>query len=270
MRTAVVALSLVLLTGCRASPNIERVTADSRIELQRELSKNYAEKDATVQKVSLVMIVPPKYEGEATIAYDYSTFTVPLAVTSDGLVTIVTANDQKLRAGFQTVLQHDLARLEGKYSDYILSRVMFARMPASLQAAKAEFAKRLNVVAPIESDEHFYFGAGNAQHEGGMNEAAWVIDKATGKGAALIMKYSSDDHNLSEADQQAQHVGDVAHSIFTQDATEAAALASHNSFQLYGATLDDLPPPLAAWGEEHGMNKFNVGSSDVPDYQAPQ
>jgi hypothetical protein len=71
---------LILLTGCRASPNIERVTDDTNTQLQHELTKDYSEKNATVQKVSLVQTTAPKYEGEATIAFDNSTFTVPLAV----------------------------------------------------------------------------------------------------------------------------------------------------------------------------------------------
>jgi hypothetical protein len=268
MRTAAVALSLILLTGCRASPNIERVTADSKTQLQHELTKNYAEKNATVQKVSLVLTTAPKYEGEATIAFDNSTFTVPLAVTSDGLTTLVTTDDQKLASGFELILQRDLANLEGKYSDYILNPAMFDRMPASL--AKADFVARLSVVALIKSDDHYYFGSGCAQHECGMNETAWVIDKTTGKGAALIMKYKPDDPGLSEADQRAQHTAEVAHSLVTQDATEAKALASHNYFQLYGAALDNLPPPLAAWADQHGMTKMNVGSDVPPAYQAPQ
>jgi hypothetical protein len=44
-------------------------------------------------------------------------------------------------------LQHDLAALVGKYSDYVVSPAMFDMMPGSLKtAAKADFIARLQVV----------------------------------------------------------------------------------------------------------------------------
>ena len=162
-------------------------------------------------------------------------------VTSDGKTTLVSADGQKLHTGFELALQNDLAILVGKYSDYILSPNMFDLMPASLQAAKADFVARLNVVSPIDSSGRYYFGSGCAPHECGMNEAAWVMDKMTGNGEAVIMKYIPTD----------------------------AASAAHEDFLLYGGIKDNLPPPLASWAYQQGMTNMN-SVNDVPAYQAPQ
>jgi outer membrane murein-binding lipoprotein Lpp len=241
MRIVVVAILVALLSGCHQSPNIDTVAADAKAELQRQLNQDYTDKQATVQKVSVVQTTAPKYEGEATIAAYNSIFTVPLVVTSDGKTTLVTTDAQKLATQFESALQHDLATLRGKYSDYILSPAMFDLMPASLRAVKNDFSARLNVVSPIDSDGRYYFGSGCAPHECTMNEAAWAIDKITGKGAAVIVKYIPD----------------------------SPGMASHENFQLYGATMENLPPPLAAWADQQGMTVMNV-VPDTPIYQAPQ
>ncbi len=241
MRIAVVAISVILLSGCHQPPDIDNVAADAKAEFQRQLNQGYADKQATVQKVSVVQITAPKYEGEATVAAFNSTFTVPLVVTSDGKTTLVTTDEQKLTTGFELALQHDLATLKGKYSDYILSPAMFDLMPASLKAVKTDFSARLNVVSPIDSDDRYYFGSGCAPHECGMNEAAWAIDKMTGKGAAVIVKYIPD----------------------------SPGMASHENFQLYGATVETLPPPLAAWADQQGMTNMNEVPV-IPAYQPPQ
>jgi len=241
MRIIVVATLLILPVGCHTPPNIDKVAADTKAQFQRQVSQEYADRHATVQKVSVVQTAGPKYEGEATVVAYNSTFTVPLMVTSDGNTTLVTADGQKLAAGFELALQNDLAILTGKYSDYIVSPAMFDLMPASLKAAKADFVARLGVVFPIDSDGRYYFGTGCAPHECGTNEAAWAIDKMTGKGTAVIMKYIPD----------------------------RPGMASHENFQLYGTTTDNLPPPLAAWADQQGMTETNV-VPDTPAYQSPQ
>lgn len=241
MRIVLVAISVILLSGCHQSPNIDNVAADAKAEFQRQLNQDYADKHAMVQQVSVVQAAAPKYEGEATIAAYNSIFTVPLIVTSDGKTTLVTTDGQKLATGFELALQHDLATLVGKYSDYILSPAMFKLMPGSLKAVKADFSARLNVVSPIDSDGRYYFGSGCAPHECTMNEAAWAIDKMTGNGAAVIVKYIPD----------------------------SPGMASHENFQLYGATMETLPPPLAVWADQQGMTEMNV-VPDIPAYQSPQ
>lgn len=241
MRIIVVAAFVTLLVGCHPSPNIDKVAADTKAQFQRQLNQDYAENHATVQSVRIVQTAAPKYEGEATIAVYNSTFTVPLMVTSDGNTTLVTVDGQKLATGFESALRDDLATLEGKYSDYIMSPAIFDTMPASLKAAKADFVARLQVVIPIDSNGRYYFGTGCAPHECTTNEAAWVIDKMTGKGTAVIMKY----------------------------VPGMPGMASHENFQLYGATRETLPPPLTAWADQHGMTEMNV-VPDIPAYQSPQ
>jgi hypothetical protein len=269
MRVIVVATSVVLLAGCRLSPNIDKVGADAKAQFQSQLNHEYGDTHAIVQKVSVVKTVAPKYEAEATIIVYNSTFTVPLTVTSDGNTTLVTAGDQKLAAEFGSALQRELANLQGKYSDYIINPAMFDMMPSSLKAAKSDFVARLNVVTPIDSEGRYYFGTGCAPHECTMNEAAWAIDKMTGKGTAVIMKYVPDLPGVSASDQRAHHFGDLAQSIATNDAAAKTSLASHETFLLFGATMDNLPPPLAAWAEQHGLTGMNV-VNDIPAYQPPQ
>ena len=161
-------------------------------------------------------------------------------MTSDGNTTLVTIDNQKLEEGFQSTLQHKLALLDGKYSDYIVTPVIFELMPTSLQPAKADLSARLGVIVPIESDGRYYFGSGCMPHECTMNEAAWVIDKVTGKGAAVIMEYFPDQSGIN----------------------------AHEEFRLFGATMDALPHPLADWADQHGMTEANV-TADMPGYQSP-
>jgi outer membrane murein-binding lipoprotein Lpp len=261
MRIVLAAISVILLSGCHQSPNINNVATDTKAELQRQLNNDYADKHATVQKVSVVQTTAPKYEGEATIAAFNSIFTVPLIVTSDGKTTLVKTDGEKLATGFELALQNDLAILVGKYSDYVLSPAMFDMMPGSLKSVRADFSARLNVVSPIDSDGRYYFGSGCAPHECTMNEAAWTIDKNTGKGAAIIMV-------ANPPMTHDEHAGEMAQAIASGKGLRAMA-SDEETFRLYGATMENLPPPLAAWADQQGMTVMNV-VPDTPTYQPPQ
>ncbi|MGA2671953.1 MAG: hypothetical protein ABSE99_01885 [Terracidiphilus sp.] len=230
-----------IFSGCHSSPSINQVAADTKTQFQRQLNQDYADKHGTVQNVSIVQTAAPKYEGEATVAAFNQTFSVPLVVTSDGKTTLVIADTQKLSAGFDTALQRNLAILNGKYSDYIVSSDFFEMMPASLKEAKVDFVTRLNVASPIESDADYFFGSGCKAHECGENEAAWAIDKTTGKGTAVIMK----------------------------NEPANAEMSADLYFRVYGINDGEFPRPLLEWAEQKGMTKMNV-SFDTPAYQAPQ
>ena len=84
MRRILFAPMLVLLSGCRPSPNIGSVTAETKNQLQQQLNQDYADQHATVENVSLVQTIAPKYEGSATITAYGSAFDMSLKVTSDG------------------------------------------------------------------------------------------------------------------------------------------------------------------------------------------
>jgi hypothetical protein len=240
MRKLELAMLLMLLSGCHSSPNINTVSAEAKTEVQRQLDQSYTDRHATVEKVSLIQTTAPKYEGQATIAAHHSTFDVPLKVTSDGKTTLVTVEDQPLQTGFQTALQHTLAPMTGKYSDYIVTPAILELMPASLQADKAKLMARLEVIVPIDSNDGYYFGPGCKAHECTMNEVAWTIGKTTGEGAAVIMEY----------------------------VPERPGMSAYELFHLYGTTIDHLPQPLAAWSNERGMTEANV-ELDTPAYQPP-
>ena len=240
MHRILFATMLVFLSGCRPSPNIDSVIAETKTQLQQQLNQDYADKHATVENVSLVQTAAPKYEGSAEIAAYDSTFDVPLNVTSDGKTTLVTIDNQQLESGFQSTLQRKLAVLNGKYSDYILTPAIFELMPKSLQAAKVDFSARLGVIIPIDSDGNYYFGSGCKAHFCTEDETAWVIDKTTGEGAAAIMEYMPERNGMD----------------------------AYELFHLYGTTLDHLPQPLADWAAQHNMNEANV-VLDTPSYQPP-
>lgn len=226
-------------TGCHCSPNINQVAADAKNQLQHKLSQDYADKHATVQNVSIVQTTAPKYEGEATLTAFRQTFTVPVNVTSDGTTTIVAIDAQKLSNGFAAALQQDLASLNGKYSDYIIKSDIFEMMPASLRAAKFDFAERLETVSLIESDEQYFFGSGCKAHQCMSNEAAWIIDRTTGKGTAVVMK----------------------------EEPANAAMPVYLSFHVFGVFDGrEIPPPLLEWAEKNGMSNLNV-VFDRPTYQ---
>jgi hypothetical protein len=125
------------------------------------------------------------------------------------------------------------------YSDCVLESETFDYMPASLKAAKEDFATRLSVVSPIvETEDGYYFGSGCAAHECGVNEAAWVINKTTGKSAAIIMRYRP---------------------------TIPGAMTASETFELYGTIHSDgIPTPLADWAVEHGMTEGNVVQEQEP------
>ena len=240
MRRLELAMFLMLLAGCHSSPSINTVTAEAKTELQRQLDQSYADRHSTVEKVSLIQTTAPKYKGQATIAAYHSKFDLPLKVTSDGNTTLVTVEDQPLQNGFQTALQHTLAPMAGKYSDYIVTPAIFELMPTTLQAQKAKLMEQLVVIVPIDSDDRYYFGSGCKAHFCTQDEAAWVIDKSTGRGAAVIMEY----------------------------VPERSGMDAHELFHLYGTTIDHLPQPLAAWANERGMTEANV-ELEMPSYQPP-
>lgn len=237
----IVGVAIFVLLHQAGTPNINQVEADTKTQLQRQLNQDYAEKHGTVQNVSLMQTTAPKYEGEATISAYNQTFAIPLAVTSDGKSTLVTADTQKLSSGFETALQRDLAVLNGKNSDYIINSDIFEMMPVSLKSAKADFTARLETVSPIESDDRYFFGSGCKAHECAMNEAAWVIDKITGNGTAVIMK--EEPANVS--------------------------MPAYRGFHVYGTIGGEFPRPLLEWAEQNGMTQMNV-SFDTPASQAPQ
>jgi hypothetical protein len=119
------------------------------------------------------------------------------------------------------------------YSNCVLNGDTFALMPASLKAVKEDFATRLSVVSPIvETEDGYYFGSGCAAHECRVNEAAWVINKTTGKSAAIIMRYIPAN----------------------------AAMPAHENFELYGT----IPAPLEGWAVERGMTAGNVVEMQEP------
>jgi hypothetical protein len=117
------------------------------------------------------------------------------------------------------------------YSDYVLKPSIFELMPESLKAHKGDFAARLETIMPIEMHEGYYFGYGCKAHECGSNEAAWVINKATGESAAIIMRYVP---------------------------AIPGGIEAHENFELYGVTLDELPKPLADWALQNGMTLGNT------------
>jgi hypothetical protein len=180
MKHLAIVVVVIGLTGCKPAPSNEKVAAEAKERLQAQLDHDHAGSHLSVQKIEVVKLSAPKYEGDATIEANGTTFDIPVAVTSDGETTIVAVDDQKLNAELLSSLQHRLAVLGTKYSDYVLTPTIFEIFPAYLKAAKTDFADRLQVIGPIASDQEFYFGSGCMAHQCGSDGAAWSINKKTG------------------------------------------------------------------------------------------
>jgi hypothetical protein len=164
-----------------------------------------------------------------------------LGIVFGGIMLIGVNNiaSQARHQPIQSASNHEIPALEGKYSNYITDPSMSDLMPRSLKGAnRADFVERLDVVGPIVFDGQYYFGEGCKAHECTSNEAAWVIDKMTSRGTAVIMK----------------------------DFPDAGGVSFHEEFEIYGATLGNLPPPLQTWANQKGMTETNatvVGSTDT-------
>jgi hypothetical protein len=63
MRRIEITLFLILPSGCRSSPSIDSVTAETKAQLQRRLEQDYTDRHATVSRVGLVQTTAPKYEA---------------------------------------------------------------------------------------------------------------------------------------------------------------------------------------------------------------
>jgi hypothetical protein len=230
--------------GCGSQSKVNEVGTKAKSSIQAVLDRDFATDGAKVQRVDVVMLSDSNYEGKVTIAAHDTTFVIPIAITSDRDTTVVTIDKPKIGAALQVSLQHRLAlqhrvsELEGKYSDYVLTPSLFELLPSDLQAVRADLEERLQVHVPITLEKDFYFGSGCKAHECGSEAAAWTIRKSTGATSAIILKQAPTEQN-----------GPPLRSVF----------------QLYGTTVDDIPPPLAMWASQNGMNSMKAADDPPKD-----
>jgi hypothetical protein len=93
-RPIMILAAIIGLAGCERFPSPEKVAADAKVGLQAQLDREYTRTLPVVQKVEVVKLTAPKYDGSATITANDTTFTVPVAITSDGKTTILAVDDQ--------------------------------------------------------------------------------------------------------------------------------------------------------------------------------
>lgn len=225
------------LAGC-GPPNPAVVGGQAQAALEKQLKADYPKAELRVEKIDVVAVDRPKYEGDASIKLGPIAFTVPVAVTSDGKTTLVKIDKGQFEETVQAAYRRYAAVLDGKYSDYILSPTQMAVLPASLRSEPGDFKERLETVMPVKSLANWYFGEGCMAHTCGSEMAAWVVNKTNGRAVAVVMKA----------------VGEPG--------------SGQHSFRLYGSDVENLPEPLREWGSENGMTYMNV-TTDPPEYVSP-
>lgn len=245
MKRAVLMLLALALCSCSTKPDLSKIKKDATEKLQAQVDASFGTGKAKVSAMDLVQTTPPRYEGAATIAVGERSMVLPVAVTSDGETTIITADDGKIRVLLKEKEAATVAVLADKYSDYIFSPSLFARMPARLQRDRALFKGRMEVIVPIEEVADGYLGSGCKAHSCGSDEAAWFISKDGTTAAAVIMETS-----------------------YPTELGQKSGIEPSLVFHIYGATEKTLPSPLAQWASDKGMSYMNIAGDGV-DYVPP-
>ncbi|WP_241120552.1 SHOCT domain-containing protein [Achromobacter xylosoxidans] len=112
----------------------------------------------------------------------------------------------------------DLSKYLGEHPNTMLNdpsvKEKFAALFGSDKAEHEHFMNNLSVAGGVKEQDGFYFGEGQADHLGGVEEAAFAINKSTGKVFAII-------------------------------------LVEGKTIKWAGVKAEqDLPPPLLAWNKE--------------------
>lgn len=245
MKQAVIILLALVLCSCTTKPDLSKIKRDATAKLQAQVDASFGTGKAKVSAIELVQTTPPRYEGAATIAIGGKSTVLPVAVTSDGETTIITADESKIGALLKQKEAAAVATLADKYSDYIFSPSLFARMPERLQRDKALFKGRMEVIVPIEEVADGYLGTGCKAHSCGSDEAAWFLSKDGVTAAAVIMETS-----------------------YPTELGQKSGIEPSLVFHIYGATEKTLPSPLAQWASDKGMSHMNIAGDGV-EYLPP-
>ncbi len=238
MKQLAAILFLLFLAACSNGPNPSEVSASSSKQLQIFLDQQYGAGHATVKDIAVVKTDRSKFDGQATVIIDGSTIKFPMAVSSDGKTTIINPDMNFLNSQIQQISEKRISTLGGAYSDKILEAEFSRYFPPSLTHNLDEFRGRMETIVPVEDVGDYYFGSGGKAHSFGSDEAAWAIEKKTGKLCAVTMVYSEASKFLPE----------------------------YISFHTFGCSVKNLPAPLMGWAADHQMDISN--SSDMDDGEA--
>lgn len=244
MKIILAAFLAFALCSCSTAPNAADIEEDVEAKLQAQIDVEIGKGIARVNSIELVETTSPRFEGAATIIAGGRTVLLPIAVISDGDTAIVTADYGRIRIALEAAQAASIAALAGKYSDYILTPSIFARMPERLQRDKELLAGRLETVVPVDDVGNGYIGTGCKTGSCGMDEATWFLSKDGTQAAAIIMETSA-----------------------PTEAGVASGFQPHLIFHVYSTEGRRLPPPLLEWSAERGMSSTNIageGARYVP------
>ena len=240
MKNARWLLLALCLASCDGADNTAHISQQASTKLQSLLDANFGEGHAKIEKIDFVRVEGTKFNGSASISSRGTTFTVPVAITSDGKTTIITTNEDELGERLAKTMEKWLSTLKDRYSNHVLEKDFIVLFPKTLQADRTLFGDHLQVATPILSDGDYYFGTGCFPHRCGSDQAAWAVNKRDGSAAAIVMQ--------------------------TLVGVEGG-MPEHVRFRVYSPLGEPLPVPLSQWGQENGMTSMNV-VTDPAKYEA--
>lgn len=215
----------ILLSACGQSK--DEIVKKTENILANELG-SYAKKEYFEAEVSNVTLVRQEkegnsYEGIATLSEYGESIRLPIHVAADDSNVLVKFD---LLPALQKISIDKWSKVVGKYPFDLFGRPDFkAAFSEDVRKIWPEITDRLSVSIPIVREGDYIFGAGCKAHFCGTDEAAFVIDSATGQGEMIYI--SSRGEGLG---------------INAQAFTKAS---------MTGGNLHKLPPPLLSWAIEH-------------------
>ena len=167
-------------------PDMRWIAAQAEQKLQAQLDGDFTPGIARVQRVDLVNDGSRNFNGSATVATIDRSLMVPVHVTSDGKTTVI-AIDDGTESKLSSAIRQAVSVLRTKTSDFILDSRFRSIFPADMKRDVRLFSERLGLPQDVTEDAQYYFGEGCEPHNCVTDQAAWVVDKATGHLIAALM-----------------------------------------------------------------------------------
>lgn len=212
-------------------PNTQTIGRQVGTQLQQQIDSTFREKPGEVEVATMTIVhdTGHKYEGLAEVAAYGGRVPLRLSVVADVHNAIYNISPSAWSRFEQGVYAQKLAPLTSD-ANFVYSNVavdnatILSCFPSSLKKDRQEFAERLATVDPVVRRGIYFIGTGCKAHECGSEQAAWAINSTTGKGVAII--------------QTVDRMGS-------------------EEFSVYGAQIEQLPPPLLEWAIQSGMTDMN-------------
>jgi hypothetical protein len=222
-------LSLLPLVLCACAPSEAEIAGKVKVELAQRLAPEFAGDQTAVQIAGVVVVQEGsnKYRGQASVNAFGASLPLKVSLLADRKNLIVDTDAGEWRDLITAIHRQKLKVVENQSSDIAASNdVVFSSFPAVLKKHREAFAERLQVVRRVESRGVYWFGSGCMAHDCGSNEAAWAINRDTGKGVAVIMIARPGNAPEAGSAQAAALAAAVAESEAASEAAEAAIEAA--------------------------------------------